>query len=600
MFCECLSRLPAELTRWQPCPSIDQRDGWETLPEATRKRVISGGEHFLEKEIPFLSASQYLAFPREGNRVIYEKPYFTRRRILCHLVTAECCENKGRFVDRIVDLIWAICEETAWQVPAHNAYIRNIEQGVLPDWTRPVIDLFAAETGALLAMTYYMMKPRLDEVSPLICQRIEQEMQQRIFEPYLNCHFWWMGRGDEPMNNWTPWCTQNVLVAASLMPIAEAAQKAVLRKAACSLDCFVNQYGEDGCCDEGAQYYGAAAVCLFGALDVMSSVAPEAFENIWKQPKLRAMADFILKVHVADKYYLNFSDCSPVPGRRTGREFYFAKRMNNQPLMAFTAQDFLKDPDPDMLDDIFLSGGINLYYAVLQLFNEHEMHTCSIQPTAAPSFFFPSTQLLIARHGGYVLGAKAGCNDDSHNHNDTGSVTLYKNDQPFLVDIGVENYTKKTFSPQRYEIWTMQSGWHNLPRFGEIDQNAGAEYRATEVSYNIGETESEMTANIAAAYPSIGGLSYYRRHSLLSENGLLIEDETDYPDTVHLTLMLLYQPSVEGNVIHVGALGTITCSDCEITTQAVPITDSRLRAAWPDTLWRVNIAFKRKLHLKVQ
>ncbi len=598
MFCECLSRLPAQLSHWRPCSS-DNPQAWQQLPTATRERVIAGGEHFLKKEIPFLSASQYLAFSREGDRVIYEKPYFLRRRILCHLVTAECCENKGRFLDRIVDLIWAICEETAWQIPAHNAYVRDSRQEVLPDQNRPVIDLFAAETGALLAMTYYLLKPRLDEVSPLICERIEQEMQKRIFTPYLDCHFWWMGRGDEPMNNWTPWCTQNVLVAAALLPVGEVVQKSVIRKAAYSLDCFVNQYGDDGCCDEGAQYYGAAAVCLFGALDILSSLAPEAFQSIWQQPKLRAMADFILKVHVADKYYLNFSDCSPVAGRRSGREFYFAKRMDNQPLMAFTAQDFLKDTDPDMLDDVFLSGGINLYYAVLQLFSEDEMRNCTLQPTCTPSVFLPSTQLLIARHGDYVLGAKAGCNDDSHNHNDTGSVTLYKNAEPFLVDIGVENYTKKTFSPQRYEIWTMQSGWHNLPRFGEVDQNAGAEYCARDVRYEIGQTQSELSADIASAYPPIEGLSYYHRRSVLTADGLQIQDETDYPAPVSLTLMLLHQPTVEGNVIHVGTLGSITCSDCSISCQAVPITDSRLRAAWPDTLWRVNIVFKGSLHLNI-
>ena len=63
----------------------------------------------------------------------------------------------------------------------------------------------------------------------------------------------------------------------------------------------------------------------------------------------------------------------------------------------------------------------------------------------------------------FALAVKAGDNNDNHNHNDTGSLTLYKNGQPALADIGVESYTGKTFSAQRYEIWTMQSGYHNLP-----------------------------------------------------------------------------------------------------------------------------------------
>ena len=35
---------------------------------------------------------------------------------------------------------------------AHNSYIRDTPQLPLPDTTRPIVDLFAAETGALLAL----------------------------------------------------------------------------------------------------------------------------------------------------------------------------------------------------------------------------------------------------------------------------------------------------------------------------------------------------------------------------------------------------------------------------------------------------------------
>ncbi len=48
-------------------------------------------------------------------------------------------------------------------------------------------------------------------------------------------------------------------------------------------------------------------------------------------------------------------------------------------------------------------------------------------------------------------------------HNDTGSVTVYKKRSPLLIDVGVESYTKKTFSSRRYEIWTMQSRYHICP-----------------------------------------------------------------------------------------------------------------------------------------
>lgn len=600
MFCECLCNLPAELHPWEPCPPIQRQDLWQALPLSTRQRVIAGGEHFLKQELPHLTASQYLSFTRCGSRTTYEIPYFLRRRMLCHLVAAECCENQGRFLDRIVDLLWMLCEESGWQVPAHNTYIRDTPQLPLPDTQHPIIDLFAAETGALLAMTCYLLREPLDNISPSLCQRVAQELEHRIFSPYLNCHFWWMGRGQEMVNNWTPWCTQNVLVAAFATPLDEVTRKSILRKAACSLDSFVGQYEEDGCCDEGAQYYGAAAVCLFGALEVLAAVAPEAFAPLWQQPKLHAMAEFIEKVHVADKYYLNFSDCSPVAGRRTGREYHFAKQMQLSNLMAFAAEDFQKDPDPDMLDDAYLSGGINLYYMVLQVFSEEEISRCTLQYHPVESCYFPSTGLLVARKGPYVLGAKAGCNDDSHNHNDTGSITLYKNGQPFLIDIGVENYTKKTFSPQRYEIWTMQSRWHNLPSFQGIDQLAGPQYCAKDVQWNLSPEQDSLQADIVNAYPPIDGLQYYRRKSVLTAQGLTMTDETDYPHEVTLTLMFRQQPTIDNNRIIVEGLGSVTCSDCTLEVEPVKVTDSRLLVAWPETIWKVTVRFTHTFTITVQ
>jgi hypothetical protein len=34
--------------------------------------------------------------------------------------------------------------------------------------------------------------------------------------------------------------------------------------------------------------------------------------------------------------------------------------------------------------------------------------------------------------------------------------------KPVIIDVGVKR-VRKTFSPQRYEIWTMQSAYHSLP-----------------------------------------------------------------------------------------------------------------------------------------
>lgn len=144
---------------------------------------------------------------------------------LCALVSAECVEHKGRFLGAIADTVWAICEESAWQLPAHNSYVRDTPQLPLPDTTRPIVDLFAAETGALLALTRYLLPDELDTAAPGITARMERELDARILTPYFTSHFWWMGNGEEPMCNWTSWCTQNVLLTVFCCPPPSSSEK---------------------------------------------------------------------------------------------------------------------------------------------------------------------------------------------------------------------------------------------------------------------------------------------------------------------------------------------------------------------------------------
>lgn len=78
------------------------------------------------------------------------------------------------------------------------------------------------------------------------------------------------------MCNWTSWCTQNVLLTVFLLPTTQQQRNAAVKQAAYSLDCFLKDYGADGCCNEGAQYYRHAGLTLWGCLEILSSIVPEA------------------------------------------------------------------------------------------------------------------------------------------------------------------------------------------------------------------------------------------------------------------------------------------------------------------------------------
>lgn len=588
-------------------PPYADRAAWAALPGAARWKAAGDAALQDADTLPRLPLSLWLRFTQNGDRTVWEHAYFARRRTLCALVMAEAVTGAGSYLPAIADLAWAICEESAWQLPAHNSYIRDTPQLPLPDVTRPIVDLFAAETGALIATVYGLLGAALDGYAPGFSVRLKGEVDRRVLAPYRTAHFWWMGNGEEPMCNWTPWCTQNVLLVAAQCAPAETLPVYV-KQAAYSIDCFLKDYGEDGCCSEGAQYYRHAALTMFNALDLLCRIAPGVFDDVWAEPKIRNMAEYIVNMHIAGSYYLNFADCSPLAGARGVREFLFGQRVASAPLMTLAARDWadaLQQPDPDRLHHPDDSEGINLYYHIQTALAEQKVlaFAQSAAPALPRDMWYHSVGILVCRRGAYALGAKAGNNADSHNHNDVGSVTLYKNGAPLLIDVGVETYSKKTFSPQRYEIWTMQSSWHNLPEFepesAQYQQQPGLEFAARDVAVN--DALDAITMDIAPAYGAVPGLGFYRRRVQLSANGLTLQEETDFSRTVALTLMSVEKPAVEGGTVQFGTLAAAHIKGfARIATEAVPITDPRLRQAWPDTLYRTRICFTGALTVEVQ
>ncbi len=583
----------SELT---PYPKGCEREAWEGLDSETRSELIRRGEAFLGFDYPYLKATDFCEFSRTGNRVNYENKLFIKRKALDALVLAECAEHSGRFMDDIINGIFAICDETAWQLPAHNSYVRNAPQLILPDTSNPVIELFSCEAASVLAVAHYLLKDELDAFSPFICSRIVEEVKKRVIIPYTTKHFWWMGKGKEEMCNWTIWCTQNVLLSAFLLPFSDNTRHKVFKKACASTDFFLKDYGDDGCCDEGAQYYRHAGLCLFQTLDILCRITDRYFNSLWDNEKIKNIALYILNVHVNDKYYINFADCSPVAGRAGVREYLFGKACGLNNLSKFAALDYKRNPDK------FQPEENNLYYRLQEVFTRMDILS---EDTDAPIFhppvFYSSVGLWIARNDTYTAAAKCGDNNDSHNHNDTGSITLYKNGSPLLVDIGVESYTKKTFSAQRYEIWTMQSDYHNLPTINGSMQMNGADYRATEVSHSFTEDGGKISMDIAKAYPSDAHIEKYTRSVVLSDFGLKITDNWSFDDnenhSVILNLITYEKPLISTdapNTLLIGELASLSLSSGysagDVQIEELAITDPRLMQCWKHSLYRIRIS----------
>ena len=94
-----------------------------------------------------------------------------------------------------------------------------------------------------------------------------------------------------------------------------------------------------------------------------------------------------------------------------------------------------------------------------------------------------------------------------------------------IIDVGVETYTAKTFSNDRYSIWTMQSAFHNVPMINGIPQKAGRAFEARHVQYQADDAAATLSMDIAAAYPEEAGVrSWHRTVTLERGNAVVIRD----------------------------------------------------------------------------
>ncbi|HZQ52290.1 MAG TPA: heparinase II/III family protein [Bryobacteraceae bacterium] len=586
--------------QFHPFPTAAEHARWESLPDDARAAMLKKGEDQLNTPWEVLPAILFLEFRRNGNRSHYEDVRNRRRRKLQDLVIAECIEGKGRFVDEIVNGVWLTCEETFWGVPAHlGAQKRGIG---LPDVTEPIVDLFAAETASLLAWTHYELGDVLAGPSPLVPERIRLEIDRRILTPCLTRDdFSWMGFSGKPVNNWNPWICSNWLTSALLIERDETRrQKAVVTILHC-LDNFLNGYADDGGCDEGPSYWGRAGGSLFDCLDLLRSATNGACDG-FSFPLVHQIGLYICRAHIYNEWYTNFAD-APARLYTNGDLVYrFGERLN-EPLMmkhgAFAAfeRDHAGIP------------GDSIGRQLPALFNLATLRKAPRAQALLRDVWLPGIQVMAARcrdgsADGLYLAAQGGNNGESHNHNDVGNFLVYSGGQPAIIDVGVGTYTAKTFSSHRYDIWTMQSAYHNCPTINGVMQSAGHQFAASDVRYAADDSAAEFHLNLAAAYPPEAHVQRWNRTLRLkratNEIELLDEYALQQPaETITLTLMT---PCT----VNAGTPGELSLAmppgksvrisyDGQALTPAVEeirLEDAHLRQSWGERLFRILLRAK--------
>jgi hypothetical protein len=501
-------------------------------------------DKLLEEPITLIPASLYLNYRRTGNRNPHDGIMSGRRGQLMAFVVGECIERKGRFMDAIMDRIWAICEESSWVIPAHS-------RTTLPEYTDiSWIDLVSAETGKILAEVLYILGDRLDEHDPMIKQRVLYEIERRCWKPYLERDdMWWLFRKNrEKLNNWTAVCNCGVVGSAILALDDNAKLAKMIEKCLRSMNDFLLCFDKDGGCDEGPGYWGYGVsnyIWLSYLLEMRTSKI-----SLLNTPEMRLIAMFPQRTTLSGNNVVNFSDSSPRVGFSPSLMFYLGQRLSVPEISAFAQYQYDINPR---------SASINNVRDLVWIPIWGPLGRYPVKWKPEKHIYYSQMQWMISRvnpddENTLMLAAKGGNNGENHNQNDVGNFIVHYGGESLIIDLGAGTYTKDYFSSKRYEILVNSSWGHNVPLVNGLQQPPGSQYLAQVLGHVNSETEDIMELELSNAYPDEAKVRLLRRRMSLHRDGkngwIEIDDRIRFDGNKGECMLPLY---VSGEVIDEGS-----------------------------------------------
>lgn len=582
--------------QWVNYPSYYDREAWAKLLNGLDASIIKDGEDMLDFQWKVVTASDYLSFSHGGSRAEMENAHNANLDAIAKLFWAEMAEGKGRFVPKLADGVFCMCERTTWILSAHM-YMQS-KQKTFPDHRENIIDLSTGYCGALFSWIYYFMHEEFDKISPMISMRIKDELYKRVINPYMECSdFWWQAFNASPntmVNNWNPWCNSNVMQCVMLLEDDPEKLADAVYRTMCSVDAFFNYTHYDGACEEGPSYWDGAAGMAFIYLQLLDEVTGGKF-SLFEHPMVKSMGEFVVSSYIGDRWGVNFADASARMGGNAPLIYEYGKTIGSNDMMALALE---------LYDGNYFSGK-DFRRTMQYLMVKNEMENADLKISPRKFVWYPETQFCyISDKKGNFFATKGGYNAESHNHNDIGSFIYSIDKLPVFIDAGVGTYTAKTFSSQRYTIWTMRSAYHNIPTINGAEQKDGRQYRAYDVKAD--KSDKSFSADIAKAYPNEAGIKSWVRKYRVKDNSLTISDKfelerTDSPNEIHFMTWGNVDASRPGKVsVSVKGRNAVLIYDnskFDVSVETIKLDDPKLSDVWGSEIYRITLKAK-DLNLK--
>lgn len=575
-------------------PSLKSHYWTDSIPNNMRMSYIRLGEDYLKQSWKNMPDSVFAQYKTIGNRSNYENLFFANRMHFTAITLAEIIEQKGRFIKDIEKGIHFYSEMIWWGLPAHYPLDH-------PEKTIQVVDLYNSEIACMLAWCCYMLR---DEFPNNLVSEINSEINRRFLVPArIRGILSWKNKSSLT-SNWNTWICENWLSCVLLSNnTLKSKSKDIFDIMKC-LDYFIDGYSSDGYCDEGPGYWSRSVGSLITCL-ILLKEATNGSIDIGNNPKLRKMVEYISNIYIGNGYYVNFGDSSPKNRSNINVIFPAAVYLQDKQLGQFSAYEavtnkYYEDPAYYFSHD----GNAALGRELRLLSDLKEFKRTKTSLKTFTDYYYSNSQIYISRKcEPLYIAAKAGNNNEHHNHNDVGNYIIFADGKPLVIDLGVQTYTNNSFGKERYNLISTRSSLHNVPYINGQEQKAGAQYKADNIFYNDSKNFTTFAFDINNAYPKESYTSSWTRVFDIKRKKIVIKDDYSLKkrngDT-WISIVTPIEPIKKNSKSIVFYSGKdayeLSINENEVTTTIHRITleDKSLQNNWGKELYQIRLSIPPK------
>lgn len=556
-----LSLRPA--SEFCPVPPISDRRAWDSVERPLRDELIARADAAARRENPRLDALAML----ENRSEEYERAYFERRDQLRTLLCGACLAGEARYLMPIAQRAFSICEESGWTLKG---------DGRLHESDRPQIDLHAAQTAELMALTLYLMRRSLDSLSPEIARRIRRELTFRVIRPLCAED---RGALIFPLRD-TPSATAALMCAALLTETDGQARWLCMRRMLSLIEDYMLTLSPDGGFLTGGLEAHMRATAALGDCLRMISLSSGGEVELRDEPLFIDMALIPSALHVGEGWFFNPGGDSPRPRVPVDELFRLGDGVRSGELCQLAA--YLNRPGN--------SGGRAVGYGALcTLLNILYRADLAREPARAAlreGVCLRGMQLLAIRMGAFYAALSGGANTDRADHLDVGDMAIYYNGKPVVIDPGMESAAE----------------YHSVPSVGGVKQDYTLSPPRDEVDCRLDEGYFLISLGIAHAYPEAARLENWQRSLMMSafEPGVRLMEVFDFAPGVKSEVSFHFvTPYAARLSAGEAALGPVKLSwpdeALSAAVEPLPLKNSGQRLLLGDKVYRLTLTTRQKV-----